>query len=340
MRVIVTILMLLNITSVSWAAQDRIQAEIHSESLAESRPILVRLPADYANQPDKNFPVLITLNEKDNFNWASSIVDIQAAKYGIEDMIVVGLPSTGNYSDDNYPFKNEESAELSPQAQKYSAFIRKEALPYIEKNYRTNGGRFIVGHSLSGLFVANMLMQHPNAFSSYVMLSPSMQYAPQLPELLRAFFKQHASLSSSVYLALGDMEHQKIRHGFEALEKVFVESAPANLAWTVNYMANTDHMLSAFKGTYDSLAWIYADWHIRDTEMQTYITDDYIEHYKKLSKKLKYQIKPRERYIAGFSGFAASQLDDKHAAEQALKAGIYFYPESQALKEQLKDLDE
>ena len=320
-----------------WAFEHTVQTTINSRSLGEARKILVRLPSEYSKDTKKSFPVLITLNDEDNFNWASSIVEIQASRFGIQDMIVVGLPHSGNYSKDNYPFEKKGSREPNQQARNYSKFIREEALPYIEKNYRTNGGRFIVGHSLSGLFVTNMFMQYPDMFSTYVILSPSVQHAPQLSTALIDFFKQNPNLSSSIYVSLGDMEHQQIQSEYKELKKGFAEHAPSNLLWSVNYMDNTDHLLAAFKGTYDSLAWIYSDWYIQDTDMQKYCVDDYVKHYNALSKRLKYDIRPRERHLVSFSGFAKKKLNDDKAAIESLKTAIHYYPESQDAKDKLKE---
>lgn len=188
MRTIFIAILFLFTTSESIAFENEKRISFDSKSLNESRNILVRLPSDYNDNPKKSYPVLITLNDEDNFKWASSIVDIQSSRFGIEDMIVVGLPHNGNYSKDNYPFKKRGSIEYNSQAKNYSTFIRDEALPYIDKNYRTNGGRFIAGHSLSGLFVMNMFMQYPDAFSAFIVLSPSVHHAPQLSGLLKIFF--------------------------------------------------------------------------------------------------------------------------------------------------------
>lgn len=339
MRFLFVVLILLTLSPVSWANESAIRTTFESEFLGETRTILVRLPADYSEDTKKSYPVLITLNDEDNFKWASSIVDVQSSRFGIEDMIVVGLPHSGSYSKDNYPFKKKGSVEPNPQAQNHAKFIREEALPYIEKNYRTNGGRFLVGHSLSGLFVINMFMQYPELFSTYVVLSPSVQHAPQLPGVLKEFFESNASLSGSVYVSMGDMEHQQIQQGYKGLKSVFDEHAPKGLFWTVNYMDNTDHLLAAFKGTYDSLTWIYRDWYLHDTEMQQSTLEDYITHYKSLSERLKYTIEPRERYLISFSGFAKKRLNDTNAAREALKAALYYYPQSQVAKEKLQDLE-
>ncbi|MEW6995151.1 alpha/beta hydrolase [Colwelliaceae bacterium MEBiC 14330] len=340
MNNILIFLILIITTSMCWAFEDTVQTTIDSKSLGEARKILIKLPSEYSEDSKKSFPVLITLNDEDNFKWASNIVQIQASRFGIEDMIVVGLPHNGNYSKDNYPFEKKGSQEPNPQAENYSKFIREEALPYVEKNYRTNGGRFIIGHSLSGLFVTNMFMEYPDMFSTYVILSPSVQHAPQLSGMLRNFFKEQPELNSSVYISLGDMEHQQIQHGYRELKKVFVEYAPQNLVWSVNYMDNTDHLLAAFKGTYDALAWIYSDWYIQDTDMQKYSVGDYVKHYNAFSKRLKYNIRPRERHLVSFSGFAKKRLNDDKAAIESLKTAIHYYPSSQTAKDKLKEYNE
>lgn len=253
MKTIVIFLLILSFSTIIFAIENTKTISFSSKSLSETRKILVKLPRSYSESPNQSYPVLITLNDEDNFKWASSIVDVQASRFGIEDMIVVGLPHNGNYSEDNYPFKKKGSKESNSQAESHSKFIREEVLPYIDKNYRTNGGRFIIGDSLSGLFVTNMFIQYQDDFSTYIVLSPSVHHAPQLTGMLKNFFTNNKSLTSSVYISLGDMEHQQIQQEYKHLNEVFVKKAPKSLTWSVDYMKNTDHMLAAYKGTYDAL---------------------------------------------------------------------------------------
>lgn len=323
----------------AFASESITTIKLESKALNETRDVMIRLPVDYAEDTLKNYPVLVTLNDKDNFNWASAIVDVQASRFGVEDMIVVGLPHNGNYSDDNFPYKEDNSLELSSQAQNYSKFIREEALVYIENNYRTNGGKFIIGHSLSGLFVLQLFMQYPESFSSYVVLSPSIHYAPQLSTALGEFLNRNENLTNQIFISLGEMEHSLIQTEFKVLAQSFEKNAPKSLNWIVAYLDNTDHLLSAYKGTYDGLAWIYKDWYINESKMQENSINDYIDHYQSLSQKLNYNIKPREKHLIGFSWFAENRLNDSDAAITAIKAGLYFYPDSSDLNDRLKELN-
>lgn len=334
---IIVILMLTTLNVVAF--QDKKILKLESKVMNETRDLMIRLPKGYSKNKLKSYPVLVTLNDKDNFDWASYIVDMQFSRYGVEDMIVVGLPHTGNYNDDNFPYKEESnSLDLSHQSQKYSKFIREEALLYIEKNYRTNGGRFIVGHSLSGLFVLQLFMQYPESFSSYVIISPSLHYAPQMSQALRIFLLKNKELTNQIFLSIGELEHSLIQKGFKDFAEIFKKNNPNSLYLNVSYLNNTDHLLSAFKGTYDGLAWIYKDWHIKEKEMRKYSIDNYRTYYQLLSRKLGYKIKPRKKHLIGFSWFAEEKLDDLNAALTAIKTGVYFYPESKELKDRLKEL--
>lgn len=326
----------------TFASKDIKIIKLESNALNETREVMISLPKEYSKDSLRSYPILVTLNDKDNFYWASNIVDIQSSRYGVEDMIVIGLPHNGNYGDDNFPYKEEEanSFEPSPQAQKYSKFIREEALTYVENNYRTNGGRFIIGHSLSGLFVLQLFMQHPKSFSSYIVLSPSVQYAPQLSAALSNFLMNNKKLSNQIFLSLGDMEHSLIQTEYKILSENLERNAPSSLTWKTSYLDNSDHLLSAYKGIYDGLAWIYKDWYISEAKMREYSVDDYISHYQSFSQKLNYKIKPREKHLIGFSWFAQEKLNDLEAAITAIKTGLYFYPDSENFKERLKELNQ
>lgn len=320
-------------------AGDRIKVELESHNLNETRPVLIRLPADYDQHPTKDYPTLYVLNEGDNFEWASYIVDLQASRFGIEDMLVVGLPHIGNYSGDNYPFQNRESLEPSPRAQKYSSFIREEVIPYIEKKYRVNGGRFIVGHSLSGLFVTHLFTQYPDAFSTYIVLSPSLHQAPHMADVMKNFLETSPHTPSQIYMSLGRLEHEQIQQGYAQMRDVFETTAPDALNYQINYMDHTDHLLAAFHGTYTALAWLYADYSVQSERAQKFSYEDYIRHYEALSKRLNYAIKPRERQLTGFAHYMAKRIGNVEAGVEALKAAEYYYPDSGTIKQLKVDLE-
>ena len=160
-----------------------------------------------------------------------------------------------------------------------------------------------------------------------------------MPGELTDFLIKHNELANQLFISIGKFEHSLIQKGFNNISQAIEKNAPNNLSWNLSYLDNTDHLLAAYKGTYDGLAWIYKDWYISESNMQEYSLDDYVSHYQLLSEKLNYKIKPRERYLIGFSFFAAKRLNDLDAAITAVKAGIHFYPNSVKLKERLIELN-
>src|SRR6201999_1400890 len=56
----------------------------------------------------------------------------------------------------------------------FTAFIEKELMPHIDSLYPTAPYRILIGHSLGGLMVINTMVNHPNLFSAYIAIDPSM----------------------------------------------------------------------------------------------------------------------------------------------------------------------
>lgn len=321
-------------------ANDEIMVEFQSSFLEEVRPIYVRLPADYNESEEKKYPTLYVLNSKDYFDWSSYIVELQASKNAIEDMVIVGLPHIGNYYDDNYPFAESDSLESSLKAINHSSYIREEVIPYIESKYNVNQGRVIIGHSLAGLFVSHLYTEFPDSFSTFVALSPSFQHAPQMVGHMRDFFTNNQTVSSQIYMSLGKLEHEQIQEGYNNITQVFSEYAPDDAIYYIGFMEDTDHLLAGFQGIYKAIAWLYADYTIQSEIARNYSYDDYITHYTSLSKRLNYTIKPRERHMAGFARFVSGRLGDVEAGITALRVVLHYYPESELAKNLLNELQE
>lgn len=76
---------------------------------------------------------------------------------------------------DLFPFtESKNSTTPSPSSQKFSLFLKKTALPFIEKKYRTNTENYtIAGHSLAGLFILSTLKETPSLFKNHIALSPA-----------------------------------------------------------------------------------------------------------------------------------------------------------------------
>lgn len=107
----------------------------------------------------------------------------------------------------------------------FEAFILDELRPAIEARYPVDPARAILlGHSLAGLFVVNMLADRPQAFRAYLMASPSIWADPQAITRVRAAAPR--GRGRLVFLTVGGAETPRMRQGVDALRTVL--TAPAS----------------------------------------------------------------------------------------------------------------
>ena len=107
---------------------------------------------------------------------------------------------------------------------KFLEVLKAEIIPTIEKNYSTNGKRGIAGHSLGGLFVANLMFNSGDLFEKFGINSPSLKIwnNNDIRIVEKAFSEKHTELNAKVILTFGGLESKKniedLRE-FEALLK-------------------------------------------------------------------------------------------------------------------------
>ena len=97
-------------------------------------------------------------------------------------------------------------------APQFLRVLKEEIIPLIDNSYRTSSDRGIEGISLAGLFVAYAMLEEPDLFTRYAMISPSLWYPwgsdkgvilAREPE----FAKQHPTFRKTVYINVGSEEN-------------------------------------------------------------------------------------------------------------------------------------
>ena len=97
-------------------------------------------------------------------------------------------------------------------APQFLRVLKEEIIPLIDSSYRTSGDRGIEGISLAGFFVAYAMLEEPDLFNRYAMISPSLWYPwGQEKGLILArepeFAKQHQTFRKTVYVNVGSEEN-------------------------------------------------------------------------------------------------------------------------------------
>lgn len=184
--------------------------------------IFVSIPE--APPPPSGFPVLYVLDANSDFvTVAETIrrVSRRPLATGIGASIVVGIgyPNTRSYDlDRRYLDFTRGPARCAPAAgvsvtahggqSAYIRFLSQQLLPHISSQFDAHPARrALLGHSLAGYFVLDVMAQYPDLFDGYISFSPSIWWdRAGLSEALRRRKENESALR--VYVAAGRYEQE------------------------------------------------------------------------------------------------------------------------------------
>ena len=150
------------------------KAVISSKVLNENRTIWIYTPniTSPGVNPDKRFPVLYLLDGDAHFYSTVGIVQQLSQANGngvLPEMIVVAIQNT-NRTRDLVPSLDVNNPNP------FKEFLASELIPFVDKHYKTAPYKMLVGHSLGGLTVIDMLGNFPELFDAYIAIDPSMWF--------------------------------------------------------------------------------------------------------------------------------------------------------------------
>jgi predicted alpha/beta superfamily hydrolase len=184
----------------------------------------------------ESYPVLYLLDPDVEFGMAENIARTMVNYDTIRPFIIVGIGYqnqdlinmkskefwdqwTKNRARDYIPIQVEQGKEdfeggyheyqglsqITGGSSKFKDFIAKELIPYINQTYRTSNERALLGHSQAGLFTDWMMLEHPDIFEKYIILSPSLWV--EKGKILKQSSKLQHSNNTTAYFAAGSMEY-------------------------------------------------------------------------------------------------------------------------------------
>jgi len=185
--------------------------EIDSKELGEKRIINIYFPEGYKQEDATRYPVIYLLDGSadEDFIHIAGLVQFNSFEWvnHVPKSIVVGIATVDRRRDFTFPTtisKDKKAYPTSGHSDKFISFIEKELQPIIEKKYKTNNSKTIIGQSLGGLLETEILFTKPSLFNKYIIISPSLWWdngcilnEDQLP--LLNLFKQPID----IYIAVG-----------------------------------------------------------------------------------------------------------------------------------------
>lgn len=298
---------------------------IHSKVLNEDRTYQVHLPVRYGIEKDKRFPVLYVLDGKTHFQHTAASAAFLAAEGEIPETIVVAIASTVRIRD----FTQTDWKEAwvgGGGAANFKRFLSAELIPLVEKTYRTDGFRTLVGHSAGGQFALYTLASEPALFHAYVALSPSLDWDGRLPaRSLKKALESAPSLNAFLYAARSDDSGQALADWEELVAALEARKVPG-FRWKSEAFPEERHRSIPLVGGIHALRALYDGYRMPEGLADRGIAA-VTQHFEAFSKTIGWPFAPTERAIND-AAYAALEHGRVEAALALFRRNVDEHPSS------------
>ena len=217
---------------------------IVSKTMGETRTLNIYLPEGY-DTSKAQYPVIYLLDGSANedFIHTAGLVQYLSMYEMMPKSIVVGIANVDRRRDYTFPTNNPEDTKLVPVfggSEKFINFIQNELQPFIERSYRTNNFKTIIGQSLGGLLATEILMKRPTLFNDYMIISPSLWWDKEsLLAVKPALWSARLSTPIKAYIAVGK-EGDMMERPANKLVDILKESG--NVKTYFQYLPDESHL--------------------------------------------------------------------------------------------------
>jgi uncharacterized protein len=297
---------------------------LHSTVLKEDREILVRLPDGYA-RAQNTYPVVYMLDgHPPRINLMTGTIQNLVQSDQAPEMILVSIPNTDRQRDMTPSLISGQAG--GGGADNFLRFIETELIPAIEKKYRVQPYRILVGHSLSGLFATYAFLSRPQVFNAYLAASPHLQWDNHfINRNGAAMLQSHKDARRTLFIALGD--EPPYLQGFNGLRELLDKSGK-KYDHTFLHLPEENHASINVDVFHKGLRRVWHKLNIPATRLQAGIPLREIEmHYKDASDTYGYNI-PIPENLLNTAGYGLLQKDRMKEALEVFEKNIQLYPAS------------
>ena len=331
---------------------------LYSQTLHESRKIYIQLPAGYNPDKKQEYPVVYVL---DGEVFLPTVSDVQNYYSGgfTPEMVLVGISNDKNRTRDlttskiktkyGMPFK-----EKNGEADNFYKFIESELIPFVENKYPVTHYRTLIGHSYGGLFTIYMLLKHPDVFSNYIAIDPSLDWDNR--KLLKeawGILATHRYKNKSLFMSLSgqlDMQNSQITidnvmqdttdftlfaRSNIAFSKLVKQNAKNGLTFAWKFYPGDIHGTIPFPSIKDGLISLFKWYQMENTDkINSFDTpkEELLSIIKHREKKLKehfgYSVPPYPEELLNMLGYMNMDRQQPKKAKMYFELAIEYYPES------------
>ena len=235
---------------------------INSSILNEDRTCLISLPDSYNEDGEKMYPVLILLDGYTFFGTTAEIVHFMSSSrnrnYLMPETIIVAIENVDRERDFTVTKIKTKRPNTMGGGREFLKFIEKELIPYIDKNFRTNSDRTIIGHSLGGLLTLNSYLDKGSIFDAYISIDPSIWWDEEMMKN-KVDSISSISLNKKLYIATanqGEAKYERNKKRHDSLYALLKEKTEGDLKVKIEYFENEDHRSVPLKALYEGLKYL------------------------------------------------------------------------------------
>lgn len=249
----------INAQPYDFAVKFGLTLEINSKELAEKRKLSIYLPESY-ERSEKKYPVVYVLDGEHYFLHTVTSIRTLAGLGKMPESIVVAVHNTNREMNMTPP---EFTLPGVPKggADRFLAFFEKELVPKIEKDYRTEPLKILIGHSHGGLFGVYSLINRPKLFNWYLILdAPLALNEYKLVNQVDLFFSKNPDHVGRIATAWASFSWKP-----ESWKKLL---SKYNFFTASSFEVNDEnHESMYFLGIYKGLKQLFYDYKIDDTNI-------------------------------------------------------------------------
>jgi len=363
-RILVLVALSVLVNSISKAQskaflkQIGVKDSLFSRVLNENREIYVQLPEYYNPMGHEKYPVVYLLDGK---VFLPTVVNVHQFYSGgfMPEMVIVGISNAKNRMRDLTTSKVKEMygqpfTQEHGEAEKFTAFLKDELIPYIEKKYPVTNYRTLIGHSYGGLFAMYTLVHHPNMFANYLAIDPSMDWDnSKLISEAKTALENNNYRGKSLFMTLGGQLHMqdysitidnvmedksdftKFARANISCSNLIKEHSDNGLKYDWKFYPNDLHGTISFPSIYDGLLNMF-EWYqmentdkINDSETPKAALVKLINYREtKLKKHFGYAEPPYPEDLLNMSGYMSMDMDKTEKAKMYFEMAIKYYPNS------------
>jgi predicted alpha/beta superfamily hydrolase len=320
-----------------------VPVQLQSKVMAETRTILVRTPASYA-QGKRAYPVLYLTDGDRQIGHTAAVVDFLAREGRMPEVIVVGINNTDR-TRDLTPTKAERgpagfATPTSGGADRFLDFISTEVIPYVEKNYRTQPYRVFAGHSFGGLFAMHAFFTRPSLFHGVIAVSPTLTWDERyVYRRATEWMKSASDQPRTLVMSVGN-EGEELDREFDALKALL--ATKKSLAFEAVRFGDEDHGSVVLPTHYAGLRKVFDGYRFAlggPDEDPKQLHARAREHYAKLTARMGFDV-PIPEPMLNLVGYRLLQAGHVQEAIEVFRANVQTYPDSANVYDSLGEAQE